>query len=377
MKKLYSYPPTNCTRECYTQPDMKRQQFWYDLPDERIAQVPIEPRDHSRLLAFDRQSGKTDHHHFYDLPSLLQPGDVLVRNTTKVLPVRLFGAKTTGGKVEVLLTKRLEQHADHEVWTALSRPGLKEGQVVNVGPMVITCLEKEGYARRIQITPGGNALIAALHEHGELPTPPYIAQFLGDSHRYQTVYAQTEGSAAAPTAGLHFTPELITKLEDMCVIFADLTLHVGLGTFLPVKEDDVSNHHMHSEWYEIPETTAQILQKAKNEKRRIIAVGTTSMRALESAARALNFPEQPLTAFQQDTDIFITPPYSFRICDGIITNFHLPESTLLMLISAFCTTPQTDEAFEKFIDAKIGKAYLEAIQKSYRFFSFGDAMLIL
>jgi S-adenosylmethionine:tRNA ribosyltransferase-isomerase len=356
---------------------MKREQFSYVLPDERIAQTPVEPRDHSRLLAFDRQTGQTKDHHFYDLPDLLRAGDVLIRNVTKVLPVRLFGAKTTGGKAEILLVKRLEQHGSHEIWTALSRPGLKENQVVEVGPITITCLEKDGFARKVRVTPGGEPLIAALNKHGELPTPPYIEKFAGDPNRYQTIYAQTAGSAAAPTAGLHFTPELIDRLQGAGVIIADVTLHVGLGTFLPVKEDDVAKHHMHSEWYSISPETAKVINRAQTEKRRIIAVGTTSMRALEAAGRELKFPMLPFTKIEQDTNIFITPPYKFKVCSGLITNFHLPESTLLMLVSAFTTEPQSRETFTTFGESNLGKAYSEAIEKEYRFFSFGDAMLIV
>ncbi len=356
---------------------MKRQQFFYELPDERIAQTPVEPRDHSKLLVFDRQTGQHQDAHFYDLPRFLRAGDVLVRNVTRVLPVRLFGTKTTGGKVEVLLIKRLSQQPESETWTALSRPGLKEEQIVKIGPITITCQEKEGYSRKVLVTPGGADLLSALNAHGELPTPPYIEKFVGNPERYQTIYSQDAGSAAAPTAGLHFTKELLDKLEKMGVIIADLTLHVGLGTFLPVKEDDVSAHHMHSEWFSLSGETAEILNLAQQENRRIIAVGTTSMRALEAAAQYFSFPEHPLKEIQQDTNIFITPPYSFRVCKGIITNFHLPESTLLMLISAFCTTPQNTEVFSDFLQTQIGHAYQHAIEKEYRFFSFGDAMLIL
>lgn len=360
---------------------MRRHDFFYDLPEERIAQIPVEPRDSSRLLVLDRKNHSLSHHVFHELGAFLQPGDVLVRNVTKVLPVRLFGKKLTGGSIEVLLTKRLLQTPHYEEWESLTRPGLKPGQVVHVGTedtyLEVTFVGDEGYSRRVRVTPHGDDLIPLLSRFGELPTPPYIREHLADQNRYQTVYAQNVGSAAAPTAGLHFTPSLLSSLEEKGVIFADVTLHVGLGTFLPVKADDVEDHHMHSEWYEIPASTAEKINLAKSQGKRVIAIGTTSMRALEAAGAHQNVPHSPLQSEARETDIFITPPYSFRVCDGIITNFHLPESTLLMLISAFMTSPQSSEVFTNFPNSFLGKAYQEAIAEKYRFFSFGDAMLIL
>lgn len=359
---------------------MLRTDFSYHLPEERIAQTPLEPRDQSRLLQLHRSEQRLTHHVFADLPSLLQPGDLLIRNNTKVLPARLFGQKTTGGRVEVLLTKRLSHSPHSEEWLALTRPGLKKDQVVQIGGengITVHCLSNEGYARRVQIRPGGPVLLERLARFGELPTPPYIHEHPQNQDRYQTVFAQEPGSAAAPTAGLHFTPPLLDSLSKKGVHIHDLTLHVGLGTFLPVKVDTVADHHMHSEWYELPSSTAAAIAETKARGNKVIAVGTTSLRALESAAAAQDYPTQPLVGETRDTSIFITPPYQFRVCDGLITNFHLPESTLLMLVSAFTTAPQTNEEFSTFQQSFLGNAYRTAIAEQYRFFSFGDAMLIL
>lgn len=358
---------------------MKLADFSYYLPPERIAQTPIDPRDHSRLLVVDRQSETFAHQHFYDLPDFLRAGDLLVVNDTRVLPVRLYGHKDTGGKIEILLTKRYEMHENHEVWQALSKPGLKVGQSAHFSTedgsieLTVTCLEKEDYTRRVKTSLSGTALLSSLEVLGEMPTPPYIEKFVGDPERYQTIFAKNAGSAAAPTAGLHFTPELFTALENKGVQTTEVTLHVGLGTFLPVKVNNITEHHMHSEWYEVSEETAQKINETKKNGGRVIAVGTTSMRTLESAAN----DDGTVRAESGETELYVYPPYTFKVCDGMITNFHLPESTLLMLVSAFCTAPQSPEVFSSFSFSLLGRAYIEAIAQEYRFFSFGDAMLIV
>lgn len=351
-------------------------QFSYDLPPELIAQTPVEPRDASRLLRVDRKTGRIDHNHFYDLPTLLKSGDLLVINNTKVLPVRLRGKKETGGEIEILLTKRLSIDDQTETWEALTKPGLKVGQKVIVEKdaqkLEVTCVTDAGYTRHVELSASGAKLLHLLDLLGTLPTPPYIREFVGDPQRYQTVFAQAPGSAAAPTAGLHFTPGLFEKLRAVGVDIAEVTLHVGLGTFLPVKEAEIEKHHMHSEWYEITEEAAEKINRAKKEKRRVIAVGTTSLRTLESVA-----DENGLVhTGSNETSLFVFPPYKFRCADGLITNFHLPESTLLMLVSAFASWPQTVEKFVDFRSSLIGRAYREAIDEKYRFFSFGDAMFI-
>lgn len=351
--------------------------FSYHLPPENIAQSPVEPRDHSRLLVIDRKNQSWEHHFFYELPQFLKQGDLLVVNNTRVLPVRLHGKKDTGGKIEILLTKRYELHENHEVWQALTRPGLKPGQTALFShgetELTITCLEKEDYTHRVKTSLSGTALLSSLEVLGEIPTPPYIEEFVGDPERYQTIFAKHAGSAAAPTAGLHFTPEVFANLHEKGINVAEVTLHVGLGTFLPVKMDNITEHHMHSEWYEITPETAQKIADTKKAGGRIIAVGTTSMRTLESAANN----DGTVRAESGETELYVYPPYQFQVCDGMITNFHLPESTLLMLVSAFCTTPQSDEVFTNFSSSLLGRVYAEAITENYRFFSFGDAMLIL
>ncbi len=362
---------------------MQLTDFSYDLPPERIAQTPVEPRDHSRLLVIDRQTKRLSHHHFYDLPALLSSGDVLVVNNTKVLPVRLFGTKDTGGKIEVLLTKQLSLESDHEVWQALTKPGLKVGQTVHFSAenapehtLTLTCIEDEGYTRLVKTSLRGPELLQALDALGEIPTPPYIEAFVGDPDRYQTIFAKHAGSAAAPTAGLHFTPEVFTALAAKNIEVVEVTLHVGLGTFLPVKVDDITTHKMHSEWYEVTEDAAEKINAVKRSGKRVVAVGTTSLRTLESAAFTENGVGQ-VRPEAKETELYVYPPYQFQVSDAMITNFHLPESTLLMLVSAFASSPQTDEHFVNFSSSLIGKAYAAAISEEYRFFSFGDAMLIL
>lgn len=342
---------------------MKTSDFYYELPQELIAQTPIEPRDHSRLMQVTRFSGAVTHRHFYDLPDLLEEGDLLVVNDSKVLPARLYGQKTdTGAAAEFLLLEQKE----NDCWEVLVKPGrkLREGARVSFGGGLLT-------AEIITVKPDGNriarfscagSIFSALEKIGEMPLPHYITEKLADRDRYQTVYARELGSAAAPTAGLHFTPALMDKLRAKGVNFGYVTLHVGLGTFRPVKAEEITDHHMHAEHYELPPKTADLIYRTKAAGRRVIAVGTTSCRTLESVASLHGGKIVPAEGY---TDIFIYPGYQFKVLDGLITNFHLPESTLIMLVSAFMGYEHTMAA------------YREAVKERYRFFSFGDAMAIL
>lgn len=341
---------------------MKTSDFYYDLPKELIAQDPLEDRSSSRLLVLHRKSGRVEHRVFTDIVEYLKPGDCLVRNNTKVIPARLYGTRVdTGATIELLLLKRME----NDVWETLVKPGKKarKGAVISFGDGILT-------GEIIDVKEDGNRLIQFRYEGifeeildqlGQMPLPPYITHTLKDKNRYQTVYAKYEGSAAAPTAGLHFTEELFRKLEEKGVLVANVTLHVGLGTFRPVKVDDVSKHHMHTEFYQVTKEEADKINKAKQAGGRIVCVGTTSCRTIESAADENGV----LKPGQGDTDIFIYPGYSFKMMDVLITNFHLPESTLLMLVSAHAGKEQ------------VMRVYEEAVQEKYRFFSFGDAMIIL
>lgn len=340
---------------------MKTSDFDYYLPENLIAQTPVSPRDSSRLLVFDRKNDTVCHKHFYDVLEFLKEGDVLVRNNTKVLPARMFGFTSNGGKVEILLLKRFNLTE----WEVLVKPGKKAKPGVkliisNQLSLEVLSTDENAGSRRVKFYYEGvfEDLISNL---GEMPLPPYITEKLKEKERYQTVYAKVDGSAAAPTAGLHFTDELLNKIKTKGVEIVDVLLHVGLGTFRPVKADDITEHHMHSEYYEISEQSAEIINKAKREGRRIIAVGTTSVRTLESASDE-NGCVKPVKA---NTEIFIYPPYKFKCVDALITNFHLPKSTLLMLVSAFSTKE------------KILELYNTAVREEYRFFSFGDACLIL
>ena len=340
---------------------MKTSDFYYDLPEELIAQDPLEDRSSSRLLVLDKKTGETEHHVFREIVDYLDPGDCLVINDTKVIPARLIGAKEeTGAKIEVLLLKR---GAD-DVWETLVKPGrkAKPGTRISFGDGLLT-------GEVVDIVDEGNRLIRfeyegifeeILDQLGQMPLPPYITHQLKDKDRYNTVYAEHPGSAAAPTAGLHFTPELLEKIKNKGVDIAHVTLHVGLGTFRPVKVDDVENHHMHSEFYMIDETAAEKSNRAKENGKRVICVGTTSCRTIESAADE----NGRLKACSGWTDIFIYPGYQFKILDALITNFHLPESTLVMLVSALAGREHVLAAYE------------EAVKERYRFFSFGDAMFI-
>ena len=340
---------------------MKTSDFYYDLPKELIAQTPVYPRDTSRLLVYDRKTDKVLHKHFYDIKEFLKKGDVLVRNNTRVLPARMFAYTPNGAKVEVLLLKRFNLNE----WEVLVKPGKKAKPgaklVFNaeLNLEVLSTVEETG-SRIVKFNYDG-VFEDIISRIGEMPLPPYITEKLSDQERYQTVYAKVDGSAAAPTAGLHFTDSLISELEQMGVEIVDVLLHVGLGTFRPVKTDDILSHHMHSEYYEISEVAAEKINKAKSEGRRIIAVGTTSVRTLESAADEKGYVK-PVKA---NTEIFIYPSYQFKCVDSLITNFHLPESTLIMLVSALSSREKTLELYKL------------AVEERYRFFSFGDACLIL
>ena len=349
--------------------------FYYDLPEELIAQDPLEDRSSSRLMVLDKNTGEIKHQIFKDIVSYLKPGDCLVVNNTKVIPARLFGAKEgTDAKIEVLLLKRHE----NDVWETLVKPGKK----ARPGTKILfgcpnaedgTCIPEADKAllvgEVVDIVEEGNRLIKfhyegifeeILDQLGQMPLPPYITHQLQDKNRYQTVYAKHDGSAAAPTAGLHFTPELLAAVKAKGVEIAEVTLHVGLGTFRPVKEDNLLNHHMHSEFYNIEQSEADKINKAKAEGKRVISVGTTSTRTLESAADENGY----LKACSGWTEIFIYPGYQFKVIDALITNFHLPESTLVMLVSALAGREH------------VLSAYKQAVDERYRFFSFGDAMFI-
>lgn len=341
---------------------LKLEDFDFNLPEELIAQHPVEPRDSSRLMAVNRSTGQISHHTFRDLPQLLRAGDVLVVNNTRVIPARLIGEKEgTQAKIECLLLKRLER----DIWEVLVKPGkrLKQGQAVLFG---------EGLLRGelLEIHPDGNRVMrftyegvfeAVLDELGSMPLPPYITAQLEDKERYQTVYAKESGSAAAPTAGLHFTPELIERLKEGGVEIVEILLHVGLGTFRPVKVENIEEHTMHAEYYRVSKDAAEQINRAKREGRRVIAVGTTASRTLESVANS----EGLIQEGEGWTDIYIYPGYKFKSIDGLLTNFHFPKSTLVMLVSALAGREL------------ILKAYNLAISERYRFYSFGDSMIIL
>ena len=340
---------------------MKKQDFYYELPEELIAQDPLEERSSSRLLVLDRQSGAVSHHVFREILDYLQEGDCLVINDTKVIPARLIGSKVgTEAKVEVLLLKRKENN----IWETLVKPGKKArpGAKISFGDGLLV-------GEVLEVVEEGNRLVQFSYEGifeeildrlGQMPLPPYITHQLQERERYNTVYAVHEGSAAAPTAGLHFTPELLQEIEKKGVDIARVTLHVGLGTFRPVKAEEITDHHMHSEFYQIQEEAAEKINRAKSGNGRVICVGTTSCRTVESAADE----NGRIQAGSGWTEIFIYPGYRFKVLDGLITNFHLPESTLIMLVSALAGREQ------------VMKAYKEAVEERYRFFSFGDAMYI-
>ncbi len=340
---------------------MKKSDFFYDLPEELIAQYPVEPRDSSRLLVYDRKTNKMEHKHFFDIENFLQKGDVLVINNTKVLPVRLYGTKDkTGGKIEFLLLKRI----DLKTWEVVLKPGriAKIGAKFNFGDKLS--------AKVVDIIEGGMRVVEfeydgvfedIINDVGEMPLPHYIKQQIENKERYNTVYAEHTGSSAAPTAGLHFTPQLMQKLKEKGVEFVEVLLHVGLGTFRPVKEDNILDHEMHSEYFEISKYAADTINKAKKEGRRIISVGTTSVRVLESCSDDSGV----LKEGAGETKIFIYPGYKFKVVDSLITNFHLPESTLIMLVSALMGRENALNMYET------------AVKERYRFFSFGDSTFII
>lgn len=342
---------------------MKKSDFYYNLPEELIAQTPVIPRDHSRLMVVDRESGAITHRHFYNLCDILQKGDLLVMNDSRVLPARLYGEKVDNGTfIEFLL---LEQKGD-KLWEIICRPGKKAkvGTKFSFGGGKLL-------AEVVEVKPDGNRIVqfscdgnfyTVLDEIGQMPLPPYITKKLEDKERYQTVYSRELGSAAAPTAGLHFTKEMLQALREKGVETAFVTLHVGLGTFRPVKEDDVLQHKMHSEHYHLPQETVDKILQTKQNGGRVIAVGTTSCRTLEAVATE---HDGKLVAADGYTDIFIYPGYQFKVLDGLVTNFHLPESTLIMLVSALLGYEKTMHAYDV------------AVNERYRFFSFGDAMCIL
>lgn len=339
---------------------MKTSDFDYNLPAERIAQTPIEPRHASRLLVLDRSKRELEHTTFWQVTDYLRPGDLLVINQTRVIPARIFANKSTGGKVELLLLRRI----DLTTWEALAGgKKVRNGTILTLpkGPDAVITAELDGPRRLVRFSEPVEAYLAAA---GQMPLPPYIHERLDNPERYQTVYARETGSAAAPTAGLHFTPELMTKLEGRGVRFTRVTLHVGLDTFAPVTEDDPLEHKIHTEWCELNQEAAEQINRTKESGGRVIAVGTTSVRTVESAARAA-LPERTVSAYSGPTDLFILPGFDFKVVDAMITNFHLPKSTLLMLVSAFAGRE------------RILAAYEEAIRGNYRFYSFGDAMLIL
>ena len=344
----------------YSKCNLKTRDFWYALPEELIAQTPLLQRDASKLLVLDRYTGSTQHRHFYDILEYLHPGDCLVMNNSRVLPARLLGHRPTGGAVEVLLLRDLGD----KQWECLCKPGRKMqvGQEVIFGngelTAVVTQVLEDGN-RVVEFRYEG-IFLEVLERLGKMPLPPYIRAELADQERYQTVYSKESGSAAAPTAGLHFTNELLDKIRAKGVQTAFVTLHVGLGTFRPVKAENLSEHHMHAELCMIDEATAQILNHTHKQGGRIICVGTTSCRTLESLVNA----DGSFSAKSRWTDIFIFPGYKFKAMDALITNFHLPESTLVMLVSAFAGREP------------VLRAYREAVEQRYRFFSFGDAMLI-
>ena len=358
--------------------DLTLKEFWYDLPEERIAQTPLEVRDSSRFMVIHRDTGEIEHRHFYDIVDYLTPGDTLVINDTRVIPARIIGHRThrnEGGAlvptdstapVELLLLKQLE----NDVWEALAGPGkrAKQGDVISFGDGSLTAVVleilPEGGIRKVKFTPDAekyDSVYSALHDLGTMPLPPYIKEKLEDGERYQTVYSRCEGSSAAPTAGLHFTPELLDKIRNMGVAVVPVLLHVGLGTFRPVKEERIEDHEMHAEYIEVTDEAASLINSRRAAGGRIIAVGTTSCRTLESASD----DEGVVRPVKGDTGIFIYPGYKFKATDCLVTNFHLPESTLLMLVSAF------------YPREKMLEAYKIAVDEKYRFFSFGDSMMII
>lgn len=346
---------------------MKISSFEYSLPKNLIANEPVSPRDHSRLMVVDRRTGAIQHKRFYELFDILRPSDVLVFNNTKVYPAKVFGKRETGGNVEALFLKEVSQN----VWETLGRNIPPISNKIIFTNFYAIVREKRDNIVKIEVNTSGKNLKELLLLEGKTPIPPYIHTKYSEKllrERYQTVYAENEGSVAAPTAGFHFTKRLITKIKKKGVNMQYVTLHVGLGTFAPIKEKDITKHKMHSEYYSVSKKALLAISKAKREGRRIVAVGTTTARVLETFAKTKKM--------SGETDIFIYPPYKFELVDALITNFHLPHSTLLAMVSAFVGHPNTEEKFKDFKSSLAGKAYKAAIDKKYRFYSFGDGMFI-
>lgn len=360
------------------------EQFDYTLPNSSIAQTPANPRESAKLLTLNRSTGEIQHHHISDLPQLLGPNDVLVRNNSKVIPARIFGQKMpSGGRVEVLLVRPVHQTATAQQWECLVKPGLKPTQQLAFPTadhplLTATCREVHQFTRTLEFHCSPNDFWQKLDQVGQTPTPPYIHWDKDNEdyirQAYQTYYAKLKGSVAAPTAGLHFTPALDAQLTAKGVQIIEITLHVGLGTFLPLQPEQLSNHELHPELCEITVEAAAALNAAKAEGKRIIATGTTTTRALESAAELSQ--DGQLKPFSGDTKLFIQPGFQFRFVDSMITNFHFPQSSLLMLVSALCSTPNAPQAFSTFAENPVGIAYQAALENQYRFYSFGDAMWI-
>ena len=347
--------------------------FDYILPEELIAQSPTSPRDHSKLLRIDRKTGQISHHIFYEIEEMLGPNDVLVLNKTKVFPARFFGVKDTVGKIEVLLIEEIKPG----VWKSLTKPGLKLGQKVIFQDQIFKVVGHDEQTSLLETSLERNELFKLLQKFGKTPLPPYIKSLSNESDlrtAYQTVYAEKVGSVAAPTAGLHFTDKLLKSLKNRGIQIEYVTLHVGLGTFAPVKTEKLEDHPMHSEYYEVEPDVIERLNLAKEKGKRIVAVGTTSTRVLESIA-TVNCKLKIVNS--GSTNLFIYPDYKFKFVDALITNFHLPKSTLLALVSALVSYPNTSEKFVDFKSSLMGKAYSEAIKNKYHFFSFGDASFIV
>lgn len=353
--------------------------FDYHLPEENIAHSPAVPRDSSKLMVINSKTKEITHKHFSDLAEILTHKHVLVRNNTKVIPARIHGIKDTGGKVELLLLKKQGIGKKGVKWEVMTKPGLRLGQRVTFKntSLIAQVEEVKGYTRVLEFNQQGEEFFELLDKIGLTPIPPYIDWDKGDEEKlrevYQTIYAKHQGSAAAPTAGLHFTNQLDQKLRDKGIQIEEVTLHVGLGTFLPVKTDEITDHEMHSEKYQLEKGTADRLNRAKRNGKKIVSVGTTTTRLLETCTNELG----KLVAGEAETDIFIFPPYKYKFVDAMITNFHLPKSTLLMMVGAFVSKPNTDDQFITFIKSIVGKGYFEAIRNDYRFYSFGDGMIIL
>lgn len=346
--------------------------FDYYLPKNLIAQEPLIKRDNAKLLVIDRKSKLITSKHFYDLPEILTSNGVLVLNKTKVFPARIFGKKETGGKVEILLTKII----NNNTWDVMLKPGIKTGTEIYFGLFSGIKISQNHETSRVQFNINNNKLYEYLDQIGHTPIPPYIHSNESENslrNQYQTVYAKTEGSIAAPTAGFHFTKDLLNRLKKKGVQIEYVTLHVGLGTFAPIKVNDITKHIIHSEYFELNKKTAEKLNSAKKKGKRIIAVGTTTTRVLETCSNDKGI----LKERKGETDIFIYPPYKFKFIDGLITNFHLPKTTLLALVSTFVSYPNTKDWFTNFSSSLIGKAYKKAIVEKYRFYSFGDSSIIL